>query len=139
MTLKLIMYQLNRNWVISILHIYVNNHELNLHKWCKSSLKLIEILCESFNFFSFSWLIYMNHVFNLKYFFWDQCFCKINHVLINNSSGNANQKLPHASVFDAMSTNKRSPSTSQNESNVPCGNKSVWLWILKMKWKDLTM
>ena len=60
----------------------------------------------------------MNYVFNLKYFFWDQSFCKINHVLINNSSGNANQKLPHASVFDAMSTNKRSPSTSQNESNV---------------------
>ena len=133
------MYQLNRNWLISILHIYVNNHELNLHKWCKLSLKFIEILCESFNFFSFSWLIYMNHVFNLKYFFGTNVLVKLIICWLITPLATQTKKLPPASVFDAMSTNKRSPSTSQNESNVPCGNKSVWLWILKMKWKDLTM
>ena len=60
-------------------------------------------------------------------------------IIISDSTSNDKPKNTPTSVFDAMSTNKRSPSTSQNESNVLWGNKSVWLWILKMKWKDLTM
>ena len=51
--------------------------------------------------------IYIEDVFNSKYFFGTKFFREPNHVLINNSVGNVKLENTPASVFDVMSTNKK--------------------------------